>query len=116
MLSSASGGMGALETVCLSRNEQTNWNEAGYVPSMIFFGVPQKEAIWLRMVGVLRVAAIGLANLWQQRGNREPQSYDGIREWIASLTDSDWKQALPTTSSLSPKDMRFIWRTFSGEG
>ena len=52
MLSRASWGMGALETVCMSGNEQTNWNEAGYVPSMIFFGVSQKEAIWFRMVGV----------------------------------------------------------------
>ena len=114
MLSRASWGMGALETVCLSGNEQTNWNEAGYVPSMIFFGVPQKEAIWLRMVGVPRIAAGGLANLWQRRANSDPESYDGIRDWVTNLTDNDWKQALPPASSLSPGEIRLIWQSFSG--
>lgn len=114
MLSRASWGMGALETVCMSGNEQTNWNEAGYVPSMIFFGVPQKEAIWLRMVGVPRVVTGGLANLWKLREGREPDSYDGIRDWVASLSDVDWQQALPKEASLTPKEMRLIWQSFSG--
>jgi replicative superfamily II helicase len=114
MLGRASWGMGALETVCLSGNEQTNWDEVGYVPSMIYFGVPQKEAIWLRMVGVPRIAARGLANLWKQRAGSEPESYDGIRSWVANLTDRDWQQALPSGASLTPREMRLIWQSFSG--
>jgi replicative superfamily II helicase len=114
MLSRASWGMGALETVCLSGNERTNWNQVGYIPSMIFFGVPQKEAIWLRMVGVPRIVAGGLADLWKQRFSSEPESYDGIRNWVANLTDSEWKHALPTGTALTPNDMRLIWQSFSG--
>ncbi len=114
MLSRASWGMGALETVCLTGNEQTNWNEVGYVPSMIYFGVPQKEAIWLRMVGVPRIVAVGLANLWKQRAGSEPESYDGIRSWVANLTERDWQQALPSGASLTPRETRLIWQSFSG--
>lgn len=114
MLGRASWGMGALETVCLSGNEQANWDEVGYVPSMIFFGVPEKEAIWLRMVGVPRVAAGGLADLWKQRMNSEPTSYDMVRNWITNLSDSDWQQALPAEASLTPREMRLIWQSFSG--
>jgi replicative superfamily II helicase len=114
MLGRASWGMGALETVCLSGNEQTNWNEVGYVPSMIYFGVSQKEAIWLRMVGVPRIVTRGLANLWKQKASNEPESYDSIRSWVANLTDRDWQQALPAGVSLTPGEMRLIWQSFSG--
>jgi hypothetical protein len=107
-------GPGIEIAVCLSENKQTNWSEVGYVPSMIFFGVPQKEAIWLRMVGVPRVVAGGLANLWKQRDGNEPESYDGIRGWVANLSDRDWQQALPVGASLTPKEMRLIWQSFSG--
>ncbi len=77
-------------------------------------GALEKEAIWLRMVGVPRVVAGGLANLWKLRGGNEPESYDGIRDWVANLTDRDWQQALPIEASLTPSEMRLIWQSFSG--
>ncbi len=115
MLSTVSWGIGALETVCLTGNEQSHVGDVGHIPSMIFFGVRQKEAIWLRMAGVPRIVANGLADVWKQKIADEPKSYDGIREWVTSLSDSDWKKAIPTGTALTPSDMRLIWQDFTGE-
>ncbi len=115
MLGTVSWGIGALETVCLASNEQVYGGDIGYIPSMIFFGVRQKEAIWLRMAGVPRIVANGLAGVWKRRIANEPKSYHAIREWVADLSDSDWQQVIPPGTSLTPKDMRLIWQDFSGE-
>lgn len=115
ILSTVSWGIGALETVCLTGSEQSLIGDIGHIPSMIFFGVRQKEAIWLRMAGVPRIVANGLADLWKQKITDEPKSYDGIREWVASLSDSDWKKAIPIGTTLTPSDMRLIWQDFTGE-
>ena len=92
ILSTVSWGIGALETVCLLGHEQSQLGDVGHIPSMIFFGVRQKEAIWLRMAGVPRIVANGLADIWQHQKAAEPKSYDAIRKWVASLADSDWKK------------------------
>ena len=114
ILSTASWGIGALETVCLTGDERSHVGDIGHIPSMIFFGVRQKEAIWLRMAGVPRIVANGLADVWKQKNAQEPKSYEGIREWVAGLSDSDWQKALPSGTTLTPKDMRLIWQDFTG--
>jgi len=115
ILSRASWGIGALQTVCLGGNEQTNWNDVGYIPSMIFFGVRTKEAIWLRMVGVPRVVTPGLSQLWSQRTTGEPSAFDTVRSWISRISESDWQQVIPSGTALTPQDMRLIWKSISGE-
>lgn len=114
LLGRASWGIGALEAICLAGQDSERWDEAGYVPSMIFFGVQRKEAIWLRMVGMPRVVANGLGQLWQQTQSDEPTDYGHIRKWVDDLTDNEWRQAIPTETSLTVSDMRMIWREFSG--
>ena len=71
--------------------------------------------IWLRMAGVPRIVANGLAGVWKQKNADEPKSYDAIREWVAGLSDSDWQQAIPPGTTLTPRDMRLIWQDFAGE-
>jgi replicative superfamily II helicase len=115
ILSTASWGIGALETVCLTDDERSYTGDIGHIPSMIFFGVRQKEAIWLRMAGVPRIVANGLASVWKQKFTDEPKSYEGIREWVTSLSDSDWQKAIPAGTTLTPGDMRLIWQDFTGE-
>lgn len=82
---------------------------------MIFFGVDQKEAIWLRMAGVPRVIANPLANVWKEQISQEPSSYQTLRDWVTNLSDNDWQKALPADISLSPQDMRLVWKSLSGE-
>jgi len=110
LLGKASWGFGALEGVCLSSAEGTKVSDVGYVPSMIFFGVKSKEAVWLRMGGVPRILAGDLANLWRKEmGN--PTSYEQIRSWIGALSDDRWRSVIPQNSRLTPEHCRFIWKT-----
>jgi len=114
LLGRVSWGIGALEGVCLTGTDEEQREEAGYVPSMIFFGVRRKEAVWLRMVGVPRIVADNLAQLWEQSRSGEPDTYEGIRDWIGQLTDDDWQGSIPAETSLRPQDMRLIWQELAG--
>lgn len=114
LLGRASWGIGALEGICLAGKEPGREQDIAYVPSMVFFGVQKKEAIWLRMVGVPRIAAEGLGALWQQQRNEPPDSYDGIRDWVNRLSEDDWQRAIPQNSTLTPQDMKVLWQTFTG--
>ena len=115
LLGNASWGMGALETVYLAGYKEELREDVHYIPSMIYFGVQQKEAIWLRMAGVPRIVADNLAHIWQSTHMREPNAYDDIRSWVAQLNDRYWKQAIPENSKLTPDDMRLICREFAGQ-
>lgn len=114
LLGRASWGIGALEVVCRAGDDEASWDDAGHIPSMIFFGVRRKEAVWLRMVGVPRLVADGLATLWQRSSADDPSTYDSIRIWVDSLGDADWLQAIPANSSVTPTDMRLLWRRLAG--
>jgi hypothetical protein len=115
LLGKAAWGLGALESVCLAGQEPGAADlEAAYVPSMVFFGVKRREAVWLRMVGVPRMVADGLGELWAQTGRAEPTSYGDLRQWVSSLADVQWRAALPKDGPLTPADARVIWRQFAG--
>jgi replicative superfamily II helicase len=114
LLVRASWGLGALEIVTLAGTESPAREEAAYVPSMVYFGVRKKEAVWLRMVGVPRVAADGLADMWKQSMTREPESYDDIRTWVGKLSDDQWQRAAPRGSPLNASDLRIVWQEFAG--
>lgn len=115
IINSASWGMGALETVSLGDVGTEQWEQIGYLPSMIYFGVRKKEAIWMRMVGVPRVVADSLGDLWQSRKRGEPETFDDLRQWVSTLTDEDWSRAIPKGSSLTARDMNLVWKVFSGQ-
>jgi hypothetical protein len=112
LLSRASWGIGALESICADADEAA-WDEGRYVPSMLYFGVRHKEAVWLRMVGMPRIVANGLGDLWGRQGQKDPASYEHIRGWVDELSDDDWSQSLPKKSCLTPRDMRSIWQEVS---
>jgi replicative superfamily II helicase len=114
LLGRASWGIGALEGVSLVGQDSDQVESVGYIPSMIFFGVQKKEAVWLRMIGVPRIVANGLGNIWQKNGLEEPKSYDEIRTWVNSLSDDQWEEAIPKYTTLTPGDMREIWKSFIG--
>jgi replicative superfamily II helicase len=112
LLGVASWGIGALEGICLAGATKDEWQEVGYVPAMVFYGVRQKEAVWLRMVGVPRVLADGLAEIWREKNVPPPNSYDGIRLWIDKLSDNDWTKAVPENIRLTPEQCRILWELF----
>jgi hypothetical protein len=117
LLGQASWGLGALETVYLDAvGGDHSHSEEAYVPSMVFFGVRQPEAVWMRMVGVPRVVANGVATLWRQTQPAAPESFQELRGWVNQLSDTAWGQAIPAGSQLTANDMRLLWRDFVGQG
>jgi hypothetical protein len=112
LLTQASWGLGALEGVCLAGNEELEKRDAAYVPSMVYFGVPDKAAVWLRMAGVPRVVASGLASQWPTQ-ETVPGSFKEIRDWVGGIGDSEWTQSIPKGTNLNASQMRLLWREFS---
>lgn len=114
LITNASWGIGALENLCLAGRSMSADDGAAHIPSMIFFGVQTTEAVWLRMAGLPRVAAEGVAAIWRRQGNERPQSYAALRSWISSLSSDDWAAALPG-SNISAEAMQKVWRELSGD-
>ena len=81
---------------------------------MVFYGVKQKEAVWLRMVGVPRMFADGLSQVWRGKETALPNSYSDIRVWMNELTDQEWSNAIPRGSNLTSQQCRILWQTLRG--
>jgi hypothetical protein len=81
---------------------------------MIYFGVKKRESVWLRMAGVPRLVADGLATVWENQKLHEPKSYDQIRDWVRALSEESWRQAIPENAQVTPSDMKLIWDNFAG--
>jgi hypothetical protein len=107
MIGLASWGLGALETVCAAGQTDIP-PEVAYVPAMVYFGVASPEAVWLRMVGVPRIAARGMANIWKSQQQPEPASFEQLRAWV-----NEWTRLAPTDTALSGTDLRTIWSRIS---
>jgi hypothetical protein len=82
--------------------------------SLIFYGVRSKEAATLRMAGVPRVAAEGLAEAWRAEG-RTAQSFESVRSWLRDLNEGSWNEALAPDSPLSGTECRRVWGFLAGE-
>lgn len=104
----ASWGLGALEKVALGGKELPASSAAGYVPTMIFYGVNTPEATWMRMAGLPREVARGVAEIWRGEQRPDPQSFDDIRGWVKDLDQRQWARALEGTS-IRPEDVPHLW-------
>jgi helicase len=105
-------GMGAVQRLALGTEEELA--EVAHVPSLVFYGVRSKEAATLRMAGVPRVAAEGLANNWR-RDDQTADSFEDVREWLRRLTQPEWAGALPENSPLTGSECQAVWEVLAGE-
>jgi hypothetical protein len=112
VLGTATWGLGALEGMCLADQSEDIWKEVGYVPSLLFYGVRKREAVWLRMSGVPRVLSEGLSEIWSSE-KQEPTSFEEIRTWVDSRSLDDWKRSIPTGTKLTPAQCQILWKAFS---
>jgi hypothetical protein len=90
LLSRASWGLGALESVALAGRVEEPGEEA-FIPSYVYFGVPRKEAVWMRMVGVPRLMATRFGQQWTANERSEPESFTEIRTWVNQMPDAAWE-------------------------
>lgn len=105
-------GMGVMQRLTLGEDDV---EEVGHVPSLVFYGVPSKEAVGLRMAGVPRIAAEGLAGRFRTMGDGVPVTFDAIRDWLRNRTVEAWDSALPAGVEVTGTECRDIWRALIGE-
>ena len=103
-------GIGAMQRLAGIGQEH---GDAASVPSFVFYGVSSVEAAQLRMVGVPRIAADGLASL-QRREQKTFSSFEEIRGWVESLPDGEWQRNLNRPSVLTGANCRQSWEILAG--
>jgi RAD3-like DEAD/DEAH box helicase len=104
-------GIGAMQQLALAGRQDLT--DVAHVPSLVFYGVSNKEAAALRMAGVPRAAAVGLSDMW--RGNLQAtSSFEEIREWVASRSSEEWSTVLPSGGPLTGEDCRTVWNALVG--
>jgi helicase len=105
-------GIGAIQRLALSGDRD---DPAGHVPAMVFYGVASQEAVQLRMAGVPRVAAEGMARQLRDQ-SVVVETFAGVRDWVSGLDERAWSAALPTESAMTGEQCRRAWATLSGVG
>lgn len=104
-------GMGALQRVTL--REEGALEEVGHIPSLIFYGVRSREAALLRMAGVPRIAAEGLAGRWREL-EPDASSFPAVRRWVDELPVEAWDAAVAGREAVSGSDARAVWTALAG--
>ncbi|WP_082157549.1 DEAD/DEAH box helicase [Kocuria sp. SM24M-10] len=108
-----SWGMGALQRVSWAGNHSVVQGDSIHIPSMIFYGVNSKEAVWMRMAGLPRDAASRAAELWKLRRPHEvPVSYGDLRSFVGGINADDW-EATRGSSVMSGDQMVSLWSSIS---
>lgn len=106
-------GTGAIQRLALS--SEVDLQRVGHVPSLMFYGVRTREAAALRMAGVPRIAAEGLASLLRSSGGALASGgFEGVRSWLSARGSEEWERALPAGSPLRGEDCRRVWRVLAG--
>lgn len=108
LVGQASWGMGALQRVAWAGRTGETSGDAVHIPSMLFFGVRSKEAIWMRMAGLPRTAATRISSLWAEQGQGAPESYGQLRDFISGVSPAQWEQRRGT-SAVSGAQMKLLW-------
>ena len=109
-----SWGLNAFQRVSLF-GKDVDWQEYGYAPAFIYFGVNDKYAVTLRMLGVPRASAQSLSEElkeYQKKSGEKQLSFQDIRNWLNDIDDQKWTPKRKT--NLSGKRYKELWRYFAG--
>jgi superfamily II DNA/RNA helicase len=85
------------------------------LPSMIYHGVRTEPAVLLRMNSVPRTVAEPLGRQYESDAGSEGMSVKSARDFLRSLSVSEWKSAAPRNAVMSGADYRDVWYQLSGE-
>lgn len=102
-------GLGAIERVGFA-GKTVDWKSLNTVPAMVFHGVKSPAAVGLRMVGVPRFVAEGLASQAMEHGVK----LSALRDWLDGVPDASWAAALPPGAKLSGGECKRLWRILDG--
>lgn len=98
----ASWGLSALEGIVRGNEDIKD----SHIPSLVYFGVDNEEALAFRMIGAPRALSFSLKNILDKSLNE--YSYKSLRSRVNSLTNSDWDGLKPSNSSLSGMEWKRI--------
>ena len=104
----AAWGLGALLSITGSDLGDEEFQLLKNLPSCVYYGVNDDAAISLRLLGVPRAAAAGLAN---SMGDVFGQPLTSVRERLRSMDESSWQQALGQREG---DVYRKVWRVLEG--
>ena len=104
-------GVGALQRVTL--REEGALEQVGHIPSLIFYGVRSREAALMRMAGVPRIAAEGLADRWRD-ADSDTATFPDLRGWVDQLPIQAWDEAVAGRETVSGGDARAVWAALAG--
>jgi hypothetical protein len=112
---SALNRMSGLNFDSLSDAERRRMNA---LPAMIYHGVNTEDAVLMRMNAAPRSAAERLGEMYKQETNNTDDRYSvgKARNYLRSMSASDWARAVPEGAPLSGDGYRRVWRVLSGEG
>jgi len=86
-----------------------DWTDVDTLPAMVMYGVRSRGAIGLRMQGVPRFVAEGLA--LEAQSDNVPVG--GMEEWIAGVSDERWQRSIQKPL-VSGSECRRLWETMAG--
>jgi len=98
----ASWGLSALEGIVRGNEDIKD----SHIPSLVYFGVDNEEALAFRMIGAPRALSFSLQNILDKSLNE--YSYKSLRSRVNSLTNSDWDGLKPSNSSLNGMEWKRI--------
>jgi hypothetical protein len=98
----------------LSADEKRRINS---LPAMIYHGVKTEAAVLMRMNSVPRSIAELMGNEFERRTGipASNQTVGVARDFLRTLSDSDWGRLAPRGTAMSGRDYRDVWGRLSGE-
>ena len=109
LVQTAAWGLGALLSITGSGMEEDEMEKLGNLPSCVYYGVNDDNAIVLRLLGVPRTAAVNLADSMDDDIFEEPLG--GVRKHLSSMDEMSWQRALGQNEG---KTYREVWRVLEG--
>ena len=99
----------------LDASEQRRINA---MPAMLYHGVRSEEAVLMRMNAIPRSISERLGKTFRKSfgADSTKATVQDAREFIKSMTDTDWNKAAPDDSALQGRGYKKIWQLLSGEG
>ena len=99
----ASWGLSALEGIVKGVDNDVR---DSYVPSFVYYGVDEKKALALRMIGIPRGLSLSLSQAIY--GDVSNYSFTKLRKTISGLSLSDWDALSPAKSNLTGEEWKRI--------
>ncbi len=89
ILPTVSWGLSALQALAMAGHDEEITAQSRDIPSYVYYGVDTREAVALRLFGVPRTAALGLA-----RTHGSGRGTEELRQFLAESSASDWTDSL----------------------